>query len=55
MATARFQEFTTGEETLMPDLHFPMFVKPAREGTGMGMDNQSIVHNKTELYRQIRW
>jgi D-alanine-D-alanine ligase len=32
-----------------------MFVKPAREGTGMGMDEGAIVHSETELRRRIRW
>ncbi|RPJ48523.1 MAG: D-alanine--D-alanine ligase, partial [Chloroflexi bacterium] len=37
LPTAAFQEFITGDEPLSRRLHFPIFVKPAREGTGMGM------------------
>ena len=33
LPVAPFQEFNTGEEPLRPDLKFPLFVKPAREGT----------------------
>jgi len=55
LPTARFQEFASGEEDLDADLRFPMFVKPAREGTGMGMDAHSIVRNAEELRCQVRW
>jgi D-alanine-D-alanine ligase len=55
LPTADFQEFNSGYEPLSRSLHFPMFVKPAREGTGMGMDEGAIVHSETELRRRIRW
>lgn len=55
LPTAPFQEFITGKEPLDPDLHFPLFVKPAREGTGMGMDEHSIVENEVQLRRRVNW
>ncbi len=55
LPTADFQEFTTGFEPLSRSLSFPMFVKPAREGTGMGMDEGAIVNGEGELRRRIRW
>jgi D-alanine-D-alanine ligase len=55
LPTAPFQEFITGHEALDPELTFPLFVKPAREGTGMGMDSKSIVHSEAELRGQVRW
>jgi len=55
LPTASFQEFATGAEPLDPFLRFPLFVKPAREGTGMGMDDSSIVRNETELRRRAAW
>jgi D-alanine-D-alanine ligase len=55
LPTASFQEFATGDEPIHRNLHFPMFVKPAREGTGMGMDSGSIVHNPQELYNRVKW
>ncbi len=55
LPTAPFQEFVSGYEPLNPDLTFPMFVKPAREGTGMGMDTKSIVHNEIELRERVQW
>jgi D-alanine-D-alanine ligase len=49
LPVAPFQEFTLGDEPLRSDLEFPLFVKPAREGTGMGVDMKAIVHNEKEL------
>lgn len=54
LPTAPFQEFMTGEEALNSDMHFPLFVKPAREGTGMGMDAGSIVRDEEALRRRVR-
>lgn len=53
--TAPFQEFVTGKEPLDPDLHFPLFVKPSREGTGMGMDMRSILYDEDQLRKQVNW
>jgi D-alanine-D-alanine ligase len=36
-------------------LRFPLFVKPSREGTGMGMDDRAIVWNEHELRRRVNW
>lgn len=52
---ADFQEFVTGNEPLARDLRFPLFVKPSREGTGMGMDDRAIVWNEHELRRRVNW
>ena len=49
LPVAPFQEFTIGDEPLRPELKFPLFVKPAREGTGMGVDLKAIVKNEKEL------
>jgi len=49
LPVAPFQEFTAGDEALRPELKFPLFVKPAREGTGMGVDTKAIVKNEKEL------
>jgi D-alanine-D-alanine ligase len=55
LPVAPFQEFSTGDEPLRPDLRFPLFVKPAREGTGMGVDTKAIVNTETELRERTRW
>lgn len=50
-----FQEFVTGEENVRPSLRYPLFVKPAREGTGMGVDMGAVVQNETELRKRVAW
>lgn len=55
LPTADFQEFTTGSEPVDRSLTYPLFVKPAREGTGMGMDMNSIVNNEAQLRKQVKW
>jgi D-alanine-D-alanine ligase len=49
LPVAPFQEFNVGDEPLRPEFEFPLFVKPAREGTGMGVDTNAIVNNEKEL------
>lgn len=48
-----FQTFERVNEPLEEDMTFPMFVKPAREGTGMGVSSKSIVNNEDELREQV--
>ena len=36
-------------------LPFPLFVKPVSEGTGKGITDKSLVHNKSELTYMIEW
>lgn len=55
LPVAPFQEFATGEEALRPELKFPLFVKPAREGTGMGVDMKAIVTNEVELRERTQY
>ncbi len=55
LPVAPFQEFIAGDESLRPDLNFPLFVKPAREGTGMGVDLKAIVRNEAELRERVKW
>jgi D-alanine-D-alanine ligase len=55
LPVAPFQEFSTGDEPLRTDLEFPLFVKPAREGTGMGVDMNAIVNNEAELRERAQY
>ena len=55
LPVAPFQEFNIGDEPLRPDLNYPLFVKPAREGTGMGVDLKAIVKNEKELRERVKW
>jgi D-alanine-D-alanine ligase len=54
LPTPAFQTFERINEQLDPDMRFPLFVKPSREGTGMGITPESIVHNEAELRAQLR-
>ena len=55
LPVASFQEFNSGDEPLRTDLEFPLFVKPAREGTGMGVDMNAIVKNEKELRERAEY
>jgi D-alanine-D-alanine ligase len=55
LPVAPFQEFNFGDEPLRSDLEFPLFVKPAREGTGMGVDMNAIVNNEQELRERVAY
>jgi D-alanine-D-alanine ligase len=53
LPTPAFQVFERADEPLDPDLAFPLFVKPSREGTGMGVSASSIVRDETELRARL--
>jgi D-alanine-D-alanine ligase len=55
LPVAPFQEFIFGEERLRAEMKFPLFVKPAREGTGMGVDMKARVETETDLYERIHY
>lgn len=55
LPVAPFQEFIVGDESLRPELRFPLFVKPAREGTGIGVDLKAIVHDEAELRERVQY
>ncbi len=53
LPTPDFQTFERVDEPLSPEMKFPLFVKPSREGTGMGVSRKSIVYNHAEMCEQI--
>jgi D-alanine-D-alanine ligase len=53
LPTPAFQVFERADEPLDPDLAFPLFVKPSREGTGMGVSGESIVRDEPALRAQL--
>jgi D-alanine-D-alanine ligase len=53
LPTPAFQTFEAADEPLDNDMSFPLFVKPSREGTGMGVSVKSIVHSEPELREQL--
>lgn len=52
--TPKFQVFITGKEEISKNLHYPLMVKPEREGSSLGIDHDSVVHNEEDLYRKIK-
>ena len=54
LPTPAFQAFERVNEPLDPDMKFPLFVKPSREGTGMGVSGESIVRDEDQLRTQLR-
>jgi D-alanine-D-alanine ligase len=54
LPTPAFQVFERLDEALEPELRFPLFVKPSREGTGMGVTAESVVRDDGELRGQLR-
>lgn len=55
LPTPPFQVFERVNEPLSEEMIFPLFVKPSREGTGMGVSAKSIVHNEAELREQVEF
>ncbi|MGC9466991.1 MAG: D-alanine--D-alanine ligase family protein [Anaerolineae bacterium] len=55
LPTASFQVFQDPGAPMVAGLAFPLFVKPVREGSGMGINGNSIVHSETELRAQVAW
>jgi D-alanine-D-alanine ligase len=55
LPTAPFQVLYRGDEPQDQQLSYPLFVKPLHEGTGMGINRHSTVHDEAELRRQARW
>jgi D-alanine-D-alanine ligase len=53
LPTPDFQTFERVDEPLDEKMQFPLFVKPSREGTGMGVTAQSIVKDEVELREQV--
>ncbi len=53
LPTPEFQTFERVDEALDSEMTFPLFVKPSREGTGMGVSRNSIVHDEKEMRDQV--
>ena len=50
-----FQTFYSVNAKLDSDLSFPLFVKPVREGSAVGITDKSLVHNEEELREQVAY
>ena len=51
--TPEWQTFNTPHDLLRPYMQFPLFAKPAREGSGMGITTQSLIHDEKELRQEV--
>jgi D-alanine-D-alanine ligase len=51
--TADFRVVKSVQETAKVDLRFPLFAKPLAEGTGKGIDGNSVISNPEELQRVV--
>ena len=54
LPTAPFQLFHSEDEPLDRALTFPLFVKPVREGSGMGISSRSVVQDEPALRERLR-
>jgi len=54
VATPRFQVMRSAGDPLLPDLAFPLMVKPASEGTSIGITQTSRVHDACGLRAQVK-
>ncbi len=52
--TPRFQLFVRGEEPLDGNLHFPLIVKPNREGSAKGISSTCVVRTPDTLFAKVR-
>jgi D-alanine-D-alanine ligase len=55
LPTPKFQEFKTSRNPIRTDFIYPLLVKPVGEGTGMGIDEGSIVFSEKDLRKRIEW
>jgi D-alanine-D-alanine ligase-like ATP-grasp enzyme len=55
LPTPKFQEFKSSRSAVRSDFSYPLLVKPAREGTGMGIDEGSVVSNEKDLRKRVDW
>ncbi len=55
LPTAPFQVFYEENDSLDRRMSFPLFVKPLREGSGMGINENSVVYDENSLRKQVHW
>lgn len=55
MPTAKFMVVEDAKNIPESDLKYPMFVKPAFEGSSIGITNSALVNNYEELEKQVTW
>lgn len=53
--TPLYQVFDSPDEKLRKELKFPVIVKPIAQGSSAGVTNDSVVYNKKDLKKQIKF
>ncbi len=51
--TPNFQLFSRGDESLNPELKFPLIVKPNCEGSAKGINSSNVVSGEAMLYAKV--
>ncbi len=55
LPTAPFYEVYSLADLEQLSLEFPLFAKPAREGTGMGIDNRALITDRSALEERVAY
>jgi len=55
LPTAEFFVVKHPRQSIPDVLKYPLFVKPAHEGTSIGINEHALVRNRKELLHQINW
>ena len=55
LPTAKFMVISDESSIPESDLRYPMFVKPASEGSSIGINQHAVVRNYAELVKQVKW
>jgi D-alanine-D-alanine ligase len=55
LPTANFRVFDFPADINDEGLKYPLFVKPASEGSSIGINENAVVHNFDELKKQVAW
>ena len=53
LPTAAFQLFERPDEPVHPGLSYPLFAKPVAEGTGKGIDSDSMISSERQLRQRV--
>jgi len=53
--TPEWQTFNCPDDPLRSYMRFPLFAKPSREGSGMGINTRSILYDEKELRDQVAY
>lgn len=55
LPTANFTVIDNPDKIDDKGLHYPLFIKPAAEGSSIGINENAIVNNHDELVKQVKW